>query len=153
MSDAAYFAAGCFWGVEAGFAELAGVESTAVGYMGGAVKSPTYEQVCCGDTEHAEAVRVIFDESRISYTALLDFFWTCHDPSQLNRQGADVGRQYRSAIFCADDAQLTAAVASKADLERQGKKIATELIPPSAPTFWLAEDYHQNYFAKSRKGA
>lgn len=153
MAQTAYFAAGCFWGVQAEFDSVAGVLETEVGYMGGTTPNPTYEEVCGGASEHAEAVKVVFDETRLSYAQLLDFFWTCHNPAQLNRQGFDIGRQYRTAIFCNNDAQFTAATASKTALQTLGKKIATEITAPPATAFFRGEEYHQNYFAKNRKGA
>jgi peptide-methionine (S)-S-oxide reductase len=145
----AYFAAGCFWGVEAAFRRIQGVTATAVGYMGGHKDHPTYEEVCTGRTGHAETVEVEFDPARVSYEALLDVFWDAHDPTQVNRQGPDVGTQYRSAVFAADEAQAQAATAAKEHLERHGtfgRPIATRIEP--APTFWLGEDYHQQYFEK-----
>jgi peptide-methionine (S)-S-oxide reductase len=149
----AYFAAGCFWGVEETFRKLEGVTATAVGYCGGRSEQPSYEEVCTGRTGHAETVEVAFDPARIGFEQLLEVFWQCHDPTQLNRQGPDVGTQYRSAIFCCDAAQQAAANASRAELETQGafdRPIATE-ISPAAP-FWKAEDYHQQYVEKhSRK--
>ncbi len=149
----ATFAAGCFWGVEAAFRRLNGVATTAVGYTGGGVEEPSYEDVCTGETGHAEAVRVEFDPARVTYQDLLELFWQVHDPTQLNRQGADVGTQYRSAIFFHDPEQDAAARASKAALDsaaRPGAAIVTEITP--APRFWIAEDYHQRYLEK-RRGA
>jgi len=145
----ATFGAGCFWGVEATFQRVPGVTSTAVGYAGGEVDNPTHELVCSGQTGHAEVIQVDYDPARVSYEALLDVFWDCHDPTQLNRQGPDIGRQYRTAIFTHDDAQMAAATASKARLEqsqRFGRPIMTEIT--SLETFWRAEDYHQRYFEK-----
>jgi len=145
----ATFAAGCFWGVEAAFRRVSGVISTTVGYTGGTVENPTYEQVCTDRTGHAEAVQVEYDPARISYEALLDVFWSCHDPTQRNRQGPDVGRQYRSAIFFHDTEQEQAAKGSKAALEASGRfrqPIVTEIVP--AAPFWRAEDYHQQYLEK-----
>jgi peptide-methionine (S)-S-oxide reductase len=145
----ALFAAGCFWGIEAAFARLPGVRATAVGYSGGHTERPTYEQVCSGRTGHAEVVEVEFDPAEVSYDQLLETFWAIHDPTQLNRQGPDVGTQYRSAIFTLDDEQRAAAEASKARLEaseRHRRPIATEITPAS--TFWRAEDYHQKYFER-----
>jgi len=147
--ETATFGAGCFWGVEAAFRNVAGVLDTAVGYAGGTTENPTYEQVCTGRTEHAEMVQVQFDPSRVSYQQLLDVYFTCHDPTQLNRQGPDVGSQYRSVIFCHDDAQRHAAEAKKEQLAASGqyaKPIATEIAP--AATFYRAEDYHQRYLEK-----
>lgn len=145
----ATFAAGCFWGVEAAFRQLAGVQATAVGYMGGDTANATYRQVCGGDTGHAEAVQVEYDPAQIGYEALLDLFWQSHDPTQVNRQGPDVGTQYRSAIFYHTPEQEAAAQVSKAALEASGRlrrKVATEIVP--AGPFWRAEDYHQQYLEK-----
>lgn len=149
----ATFAAGCFWGVEAAFRRLNGVTATSVGYTGGGFEEPSYEDVCTGETGHAEAVRVEFDPARITYLDLLELFWQVHDPTQANRQGADVGTQYRSAIFFHDPEQEAAARASKAALDsaaRPGAPVVTEIT--SAPRFWIAEDYHQRYLEK-RGGA
>ena len=145
----ATFAAGCFWGVEAAFRAVEGVTSTAVGYIGGATDRPTYEDVCGGRTGHAEAVEVQFDPDRATYERLLDVFFTCHDPTTLNRQGPDVGTQYRSAVFYHDAAQQTAAAEAKQKLEDAGRlssPIVTEITP--APTFFRAEAYHQQYLEK-----
>jgi peptide-methionine (S)-S-oxide reductase len=149
MSEKATFAAGCFWGVEAAFRQIPGVLATAVGYLGGRTKNPTYEDVCTDRTGHAEAVEVEFDPNRVRYQQLLDVFWNEHDPTQLNRQGPDVGTQYRSAIFFHNPAQQAAAIASKEALERSGRyrrPIVTEIVP--APEFFRAEDYHQQYLEK-----
>ena len=149
MIETATFAAGCFWGVEAAFRQLDGVISTQVGYIGGTVENPTYEQVCSGRTGHAEAVAVEYDPSRISYDELLNVFWENHDPTTLNRQGPDVGAQYRSAIFFHTPEQSAAARASKEKLEQSGKykkPIVTEIT--AAPQFYRAEDYHQQYLEK-----
>jgi len=143
------FAAGCFWGVEAAFREVEGVTSTAVGYSGGHTVSPTYENVCSGTTGHAETVEVTYDPERVTYEALLKLFWEIHDPTTLNRQGPDVGEQYRSAIFFLIPEQEAAARASKEELRRSGRykrDIVTEITPASA--FYRAEDYHQQYFEK-----
>jgi peptide-methionine (S)-S-oxide reductase len=143
------FAAGCFWGVEAAFRRVDGVVATTVGYSGGATQSPTYEQVCSGRTGHAEAVEVIYDPSRVTYDELLEVFWESHDPTTLNRQGPDVGEQYRSAIFFLNPRQETAARESKEALNaasRFKRPIVTEIT--AASTFWPAEDYHQQYFEK-----
>ena len=145
----ATFGAGCFWGVEADFRRVHGVTSTAVGYAGGPVANPTYEQVCTDRTGHAEVVEVEFDAERVSYDELLDVFWRAHDPTQLNRQGPDVGTQYRSVIFVHDDEQRQAAEASKRAEEQSGRHsrpVVTSIEP--APTFWAAEDYHQRYLEK-----
>ena len=150
----ATFAAGCFWGVEEAFRTLPGVIETAVGYSGGRHPNPTYEDVCSGRTGHAESVRVEYDPEKISYETLLDVFWSEHDPTTLNRQGPDVGTQYRSVIFFHDAAQQAAAIASKERLEGSGRyqrPIVTEIIP--AAPFHAAEDYHQKYFMKRGGGA
>ncbi|MGI8914642.1 MAG: peptide-methionine (S)-S-oxide reductase MsrA [Chloroflexota bacterium] len=145
----ATFAAGCFWGVEAAFRKVPGVLATRAGYIGGAVANPTYEAVCSHRTGHAEAVQVDYDPDRVSYDDLLNVFWEEHDPTQLNRQGPDVGDQYRSAIFVNDAQQEAAAVASKKQLAQSGRykrPIVTEITP--TPTFYPAEDYHQQYLEK-----
>jgi len=146
----ATFAAGCFWGVEAAFRQVEGVMDTAVGYTGGKKEYPTYEEVSSGMTGHAEAVHVTFDPARVPYEKLLAVFWSIHDPTQVNRQGPDIGTNYRSAIFYHNPAQEAAAEASKEQLKESGKfgnrQIATEIVP--AGTFWRAEEYHQRYFEK-----
>ena len=143
----ATFGAGCFWGVEAAFRRLDGVTRTRVGYAGGRVDNPTYEEVCYDDTGHAEVVEVTFDEDRIPYEQLLAVFWAEHDPTQLNRQGPDIGEQYRSAIFVHDAEQRAAAEASK---ERVQARITRPVVTTieDAPPFWEAEDYHQRYLEK-----
>ena len=149
MSEKATFAAGCFWGVEAAFRQIPGVLATAVGYIGGQTNNPTYEDVCTDETGHAEAVEVEYDPARVSYKQLLDVFWQEHDPTQLNRQGPDVGSQYRSAIFFHSPAQQTAALASKEALEKSGRyrrPVVTQVLP--AVEFYKAEDYHQQYLEK-----
>ncbi|MGC9318653.1 MAG: peptide-methionine (S)-S-oxide reductase MsrA [Armatimonadota bacterium] len=149
--EKATFGAGCFWGVEEAFRRVPGVEGTAVGYMGGDVENPTYEQVCTDRTGHAEVVQVTFDPARISYEELLEVFWRIHDPTQVNRQGPDVGKQYRSVIFCHTPEQERLARASKQRLAESGeydRPIATAIEP--AGTFWRAEEYHQQYHAKRR---
>ena len=147
--EKATFAAGCFWGVEAAFRQVKGVAATTVGYTGGSFKEPTYKDVCSGRTGHAEAVEVEYDPSRVSYEELLVVLWEVHDPTTLNRQGPDVGTQYRSAIFYHSPEQKAAAVASKAQLQHSGRfkgPIVTEIAPVSQ--FYRAEDYHQQYFEK-----
>lgn len=154
MEDMATFAAGCFWGVEAAFRRLDGVRSTCVGYTGGHTADPTYKDVCSGRTGHAEAVQVIFDPARIGYDQLLDVFWAVHDPTQLNRQGPDIGTQYRSAIFTHSPEQERAARASLEALARAsfaGREIVTEIAP--AGPFYPAEDYHQQYLEKRSRVA
>ena len=146
----ASFAAGCFWGVEAAFRQVEGVLETAVGYEGGHTGDPTYEDVCTGATGHAETVEIDYDPSRVSYDQLLDVFWGNHDPTTLNRQGPDVGDQYRSAIFIHTPEQQAAATASKEKLEKSGKykrSIVTRIQPASR--FYRAEEYHQRYFEKN----
>jgi peptide-methionine (S)-S-oxide reductase len=143
----ATFGAGCFWCVEAVFEELDGVYTVVSGYQGGATEAPTYKDVCRGDTGHAEVVRVEYDPARLSYDRLLEVFWKAHDPTQLNRQGADVGTQYRSVIFYHDEAQREAAEASKAALVASGrhsKPVVTQIAPASE--FYEAEAYHQDYY-------
>jgi peptide-methionine (S)-S-oxide reductase len=146
-TEQATFAAGCFWGVEAEFRQIPGVVATTVGYTGGRGERPTYEQVCSHMTGHAEAVLVEFDPEQVSYEQLLDAFWRLHDPTQLNRQGPDIGDQYRSAIFFHTPEQEAAAKASKeAAQARFSKPIVTEITEATA--FWPAEDYHQRYLEK-----
>lgn len=145
----ATFAAGCFWGVEATFRQVPGVTATQVGYTGGTVSNPTYEDVCSGRTGHAEAVKVDYDPGQVTYAQLLEVFWKAHDPTQKNRQGPDIGTQYRSAIFVHDDEQRRLAEESKARLEGSGihgRPIVTEIV--AAGDFWPAEDYHQQYLEK-----
>ena len=147
--EKATFAAGCFWGVEAAFRQIEGVTATRVGYTGGDFKNPTYKDVCSGTTGHAEAVEVEYDPSKVTYEELLKVFWENHDPTTLNRQGPDVGTQYRSAVFFLTPEQEAAAKASKEKLQRNGKykrPIVTEINPASE--FYPAEDYHQQYLEK-----
>ena len=145
----ATFGAGCFWHVEDLFRKTRGVKSTQVGYIGGKLANPTYDEVCTDKTGHAEAVQVEYDPSEISYDELLQVFWNNHDPTSLNRQGPDIGIQYRSAIFFYNDEQKEIAQKSKDDLEKSGKfqkSIVTEIV--SAPQFYKAEEYHHTYFPK-----
>ena len=149
MTEKATFGAGCFWGVEATFRELDGVIDAAAGYAGGHTANPTYQDVCTDRTGHAEVVQVEYDPTRVSYDQLLNAFWNAHDPTQVNRQGPDVGTQYRSVIFVHSPEQEQAARTSKANLDASGRfrrPIATRIEP--AQTFYRAEDYHQQYLAK-----
>lgn len=153
MTEKATFAAGCFWGVEKVFSALPGVESTQVGYTGGSTKDPTYEQVCSGRTGHAEAIEITFDPAKISYDELLEVFFRHHDPTTKDRQGNDVGTQYRSAIFYHSDAQKKAARRAVDALEKAKVlrgRITTELSPAS--DFYRAEEYHQKYLRKNPMG-
>ena len=156
--EKATFGAGCFWGIEAAFRRIDGVIDAPVGYAGGTTRNPTYENVCGGKTGHAEVVEVTYDPERVGYRRLLDVFWACHDPTQLNRQGWDVGTQYRSAIFFHTPEQETEAKASLEALQESGQSsgqpgakvkgnIVTEISP--AGDFWRAEEYHQRYFEKN----
>ena len=149
MTEKATFGAGCFWGVEATFRELDGVIEALSGYEGGHTENPTYKDVCTDRTGHAEVVEVEFDPAKVSYEKLLDVFWSSHDPTQMNRQGPDVGTQYRTVIFYHTPEQEEIARASKAKLEASykfRKPIATQIVP--AQTFYRAEEYHQQYLAK-----
>ncbi len=149
----AMFAAGCFWGVEETFRKVIGVTDVAVGYSGGTTADPTYEQVCSGNTGHAEVVLIEYDQRKVDYDELLEVFWDCHDPIQVNRQGPDIGSQYRSAIFTFDAEQDAVARESKHAHDASGRyarPIATEITP--AGPFWRAEEGHQQYLAK-RSGA
>jgi peptide-methionine (S)-S-oxide reductase len=142
----ATFGAGCFWGVESDFRKMEGVLDAQVGYTGGTVENPGYRQVCSGTTGHAEAVELVYDPGKVSYEKLLAAFFAMHDPTQVNRQGPDVGSQYRSAIFFHDEDQKRAAQAKRAELAKD-RKIATVIEP--AAKFWRAEEYHQQYHAKN----
>lgn len=146
----ATFGAGCFWGVEAAFRKVPGVVDTAAGYMGGTVRNPTYEQVCTGETGHAEVVQVTYDPDQVTYGQLLDLFWSIHNPTQLNRQGPDIGPNYRSVIFYHDPEQAKIARNAKEELSISGRfgfgKIVTIIQP--ATEFYRAEEYHQQYFGK-----
>jgi peptide-methionine (S)-S-oxide reductase len=144
----ATFAAGCFWGVEAAFRQDPGVVEAVSGYIGGQTDNPTYRQVCGHGTGHAEAVEVTYDPQRVTYDQLLDLFWQMHDPTQLNRQGPDVGDQYRSAIFTHGPEQEREAVASRdREQKKYSKPIVTQIV--AAPRFWPAEEYHQRYFERN----
>ena len=145
----AIFGAGCFWGIESAFRQLEGVVEAVSGYAGGTVDQPTYRAVCSGKTGHAEAVQVEYDPSQVSYEQLLDLFWQIHDPTTLNRQGPDIGTQYRSVIFYSDDNERAAAEKSKQRLETSGKfrrPIVTQIVP--ATNFYRAEEYHQRYYER-----
>jgi peptide-methionine (S)-S-oxide reductase len=147
--EKATFGAGCFWGVEAAFRRIEGVTATCVGYAGGTTRNPSYKDVCSGQTGHAEVVQVTFDPARVGYDRLLDVFWDIHDPTSVNRQGPDVGTQYRSVIFFHGAAQEAAARAAQQRLEASGRlrrPLATQILP--APDFTMAEDYHQQYLEK-----
>jgi peptide-methionine (S)-S-oxide reductase len=149
--EEATFGAGCFWGVEDSFMKLAGVKETTVGFMGGKLKNPTYEDVCTGLTGHAEVVNLKFDPKIVSYEKLLEIFWSIHDPTTKDRQGFDIGSQYRSIIFYYNKKQKEIAEKSKEKLDKSGKfkqKIVTEIVPAS--DFWKAEEYHQKYLAKHK---
>jgi peptide-methionine (S)-S-oxide reductase len=151
--EKATFAAGCFWGVEDAFMAIPGVVSTRVGYTGGGLEHPGYHDVCSGMTGHAEAVEVTYDPAVLSYDRLLEVFWECHDPTQLNRQGSDHGSQYRSAVFFHSEAQRLAAEQSLERLDRSGRlrqRVVTEITPASS--FWEAEAYHQKYHQKNGGG-
>lgn len=154
MTETAIFAAGCFWGVEQAFREIKGVTATEVGYTGGRTDNPTYKEVCAKGTGHAEAVKVEFDPAMVSYDDLLGAFWACHDPTQVNRQGVDVGDQYRTAIFTLNDDQRVAAENSLRAEDASGRHarpIATKIEPLG--DWWKAEEYHQQYFEKNGGGA
>jgi peptide-methionine (S)-S-oxide reductase len=149
IMEKATFAAGCFWGVEAAFRQVKGVKSTTVGYMGGTLVRPTYKDVCTDTTGHAEVVQVEYDPAEVSYEDLLEVYWDAHDPTQYNRQGPDVGTQYRSVIFYHTPEQQAAAEASKKALQASGKykrPVVTQIVP--AAEFWKAEEYHQQYLEK-----
>ncbi len=157
MSQAAYFATGCFWGAERRFWQLTGVTSTSVGYMGGNKSNPTYKEVCSGTTNHAEIVEVSFDPTTISFERLLAEFWVMHDPTSLNQQGGDIGTQYRSAIYATTPEQLDIALRSKsiyqkALTENGLGQIVTEIISAKGITYWIAEEYHQRYLEKNPNG-
>jgi peptide-methionine (S)-S-oxide reductase len=156
-TEKAYFATGCFWGAERRLWNIPGVVQTSVGYMGGARPDPSYEQVCTGVTGHAEIVEVSFNPSKLTYRRLLEEFWVMHDPTSLNRQGGDIGTQYRSAIFTTSDSQLLQAQATRdvyqAALSRKGiGEIVTEIKSAQGVPYYLAEEYHQQYLAKNPNG-
>ena len=156
-SVTAFFATGCFWGAERRFWQMAGVIQTSVGYMGGSSTAPSYEQVCTGNTGHAEIVQVIFDPATIRFQRLLEEFWTMHDPTTMNKQGGDIGTQYRSAIYTTTPEQMIEAVNSREIYEEvllsAGlDKICTEIQEAQGHAYWLAEEYHQKYLAKNPKG-
>jgi peptide-methionine (S)-S-oxide reductase len=147
VTEKATFGAGCFWGVEVALRNVPGVTDTAVGYMGGTADNPTYEQVCTDRTGHAEVVQVEYDPDEVSYEQLLDTFWEKHDPTQMNRQGPDVGSQYRSVVFFHTPEQQEQALASKARIQADSADpVVTEIEPAS--DFWRAEEYHQQYLVK-----
>ena len=157
MSSTAYFATGCFWGAERRFWQMDGVIETSVGYMGGVRPNPSYEQVCTGVTGHAETVKVVFDPALVSYQRLLEEFWTMHDPTSLNKQGGDIGTQYRSAIFTIDSTQMQTALASKVEyqgaLSAEGlDEICTEILSADGVPYYEAEEYHQKYLQKNPNG-
>jgi len=157
MRSTAYFATGCFWGAERRFWQMNGVVETSVGYMGGARPNPSYEQVCTGVTGHAEMVKVVFDESVVSYQRLLEEFWTMHDPTSLNRQGGDIGTQYRSSIFTTNPGQMETALASRAAyqsvLTPAGlDEICSEILSADGIEYYEAEEYHQKYLQKNPNG-
>ncbi|HDQ15503.1 MAG TPA: peptide-methionine (S)-S-oxide reductase [Bacteroidetes bacterium] len=150
--EKAIFGAGCFWGVEEAFRKVKGVKETTVGYMGGTLEDPTYEDVCTNTTGHAEVVQIVYDPKQVSYEELLNKFWEIHDPTQVNRQGFDVGSQYKSIIFYHNEEQKRIAEKSKHALEKSGKyskPIATEIT--EVKTFYKAEEYHQKYFLKNKR--
>ena len=157
MTKDAYFATGCFWGAERRFASLSGVRETSVGYMGGTQSHPTYEEVCTGRTGHAEMVHVNYDPALISYERLLAEFWMMHDPTSLNKQGGDIGTQYRSAIYTTSDEQQREAELSKKKYQEALSKagldqIVTEILPAGGHPYYLAEEYHQKYLVKNPDG-
>ena len=149
-NEKAAFGAGCFWNIEETFVKIKGVVKTRVGYAGGKVKNPTYENVCSGKTGHVEAVEIIYDSSKISYKKLLDIFWKIHNPTTKNRQGLDIGTQYNSVIFYHNPKQKALAENSKKEIQKKsGKKIVTKI--KKASNFWYAEEYHQKYIEKQKK--
>ena len=150
MSEKAIFAAGCFWGIEEKFNSMKGVVETEVGYIGGKTKNPTYEEICRGDTFHAEAVRVFYDKEIITYDLLLDLFFEIHDPTTLNRQGPDFGTQYRSAIFCSNEFEALSSVNKIKELNRSKFSNSIVTTIEHDDNFWIAEEYHQKYLKKKK---
>ena len=150
MSEKAIFAAGCFWGIEEKFNSMKGVVETEVGYIGGKTKNPTYEEICRGDTFHAEAVRVFYDKEIITYDLLLDLFFEIHDPTTLNRQGPDFGTQYRSAIFCSNEFEALSSVNKIKELNRSKFSYSIVTTIEHDDNFWIAEEYHQKYLKKKK---
>ncbi len=150
MSEKAIFAAGCFWGIEEKFASIKGVVETEVGYIGGKTKNPTYEEICRGDTFHAEAVRVFYDKEIITYDLLLDLFFEIHDPTTLNRQGPDFGTQYRSAIFCSNEFEVLSSKNKIKELNRSKFNNSIVTTIERSDNFWIAEEYHQKYLKKKK---
>ena len=146
LTEKGLFGAGCFWSVEAAFRKIRGVSEAICGYSGGHTSNPTYDDVCTGKTGHAEVVQVEYDPSQITYDALLDVFWNCHNPTTLNKQGSDIGSQYRSVIFFCTAEQEIIANSSKRRIQRQHESVVTEILP--ATEFYRAEEYHQKYFEK-----
>lgn len=153
-TEKATFGAGCFWGVEAAFRKVKGVVSTAVGFMGGRLESPSYRDVCTGTTGHVEVVQILYDPTRVSYQDLLQVFWRIHDPTTVNRQGPDLGTQYRSVIFYHHPDQEAQARRSREEMQQSGRftrEIVTQIEP--AGVFWKAEEYHQQYFEKTGRSS
>tara|TARA_B100001094_G_scaffold269030_1_gene273021 strand:- start:34 stop:504 length:471 start_codon:yes stop_codon:yes gene_type:complete len=150
MSEKAIFAAGCFWGIEEKFNSMKGVVETEVGYIGGKTKNPTYEEICRGDTFHAEAVRVFYDKEIITYDLLLDLFFEIHDPTTLNRQGPDFGTQYRSAIFCSNEFEILSSKNKIKELNRSKFNNSIVTTIERSDNFWIAEEYHQKYLKKKK---
>ena len=150
MSEKAIFAAGCFWGIEEKFNSMKGVVETEVGYIGGKTKNPTYEEICRGDTFHAEAVRVFYDKEIITYDLLLDLFFEIHDPTTLNRQGPDFGTQYRSAIFCSNEFEILSSKNKIKELNRSKFNNSIVTTIERDDNFWIAEEYHQKYLKKKK---
>ncbi len=157
MNQSAFFATGCFWGAERALWQIPGVIKTSVGYMGGHTSNPTYQEVCAGQSNHAETTEVIFDPTQVSYLRLLEEFWVMHDPTSLNKQGGDIGTQYRSAIFTTTPEQMVSAVNTRDLYESELKKngigeIVTQIQEAGPHTYFLAEEYHQRYLEKNPDG-